>query len=458
MLYDKLVKHVILPLYLFKNKNNTLKRLAILEKGQYLSADEIEKKQIQKLKILLNHCYQNVPFYKARFDGVGFNPQKFSALEDLKQIPYLTKEDIQNNLNMLTAANFNNEELLPYASGGSTVKPTNFYKDLRRMHDSRADQMRHDRWCGWDIGEKFATLWGAQREFEKQPSIKAQIVEKFIYRTYGFNAFDISEKKILEHIETLKKIKPSMILAYANVAFLFANIILNKNIDLSNLKLKGVICSAETLTEEKRKTIESAFHCKVLNRYVSREVGLVASECLQQQGLHIDSDSVFVEIESNGKESLNGEAGEIIVTDLWNYGMPFIRYQMGDVGIKTQQKCSCGRTLPMIKEVKGRTSDFIVDSKGNLVHGEYFTHLFYGLKGVQQFQLIQEDINNITLRILPRNDFTVSDLNPVIDKIKICLGKNVEVVINICMSSFVEQSGKFRFTISKINNNYFRGL
>lgn len=457
MLYEKIAKHIFLPMYFCKTKNHSLKRLSELEKSQYLSVDAIKSKQISDLKKLLIHCYDNVPFYRLRFDSVGFNPTQFTDFSDLSCIPYLTKEDLQNNLHQLVARNFRKESLILDSSGGSTGKPTNFYRDVRRSTEGWADQVRHDRWCGWDLGEKRVLLWGAQREFDVQTSAKYMLVEKYIHRVFGFNAFDITENKILEYIYALKVIKPTMILAYANVAHLFASIIKNKNIDLSHLKLKGLICSAETLTVQKRMEIESAFSCKVLNRYGSREVGLVASECLCQSGLHIDSDSVYVEIEKSGRETVPDETGEIIVTDLWNYGMPFIRYQMGDVGSKSSQSCTCGRNLPIIKNIEGRVSDFIVDSKGGLVHGEYFTHLFYGLEGVDQFQLVQENIDRIRLRIVPGKNFVPSNLDPVVDKIKQCLGKDLIVDVEISESSFVEASGKFRFAISKVSNSLFLG-
>lgn len=456
MIYNKIAKHILLPLYLLKNNDQMLSRLAMLEKSQYLNAESIKVKQLADLKRLLQHCYDNVPFYRERFDAVGFNPAGFSSFSDLCLIPYLTKDDLQKNLQRLVARNFSKENLILDSSGGSTGKPTNFYKDLRRSQEGRADQIRHDRWCGWDLGEKRVLLWGAQREFDTQFSVKYQLVEKYVHRVYGCNAFDISERKVLEYIPILKRIKPTMIIAYANVAYFFAKVIESNGIDLSNIGLKGMICSAETLTEQMRTSIESAFCCKVLNRYGSREVGLIASECLEQDGLHINTDSVYLEIEKRGREAAPGEPGEIIVTDLWNYGMPFVRYQMGDVGAKSVTSCNCGRQLPKIEKVQGRVSDFLVDAKGGLVHGEYFTHLFYGLEGVKQFQMVQETIDRVTLKIVPGNDFVPTVLDPVVFKIKQCLGADVIINIEICASSFIEVSGKFRFTVSKVSNCYFR--
>jgi len=452
-MFKTINKHILFPAYLAKNGNGMLKRLKELEQSQFYREDRLRSLQLQSLQKLLTHCYLNVPFYRERFDSAGFQPGNLTKLEDIKGIPYLTKADIQNYREQLIARTYSRESLVPDSSGGSTGKPTCFFKDLVRHQIRRADQIRHDRWCGWDMGEKFVTLWGAQREFEKTPSLKERLVERYLYRVFGFNAFDITEQKVLEYLEELHRIRPTMIIAYANVAFLFANIIQKHGIDLSRLKLKGLISSAETLTEEKREAIESAFGCKVLNRYGSREVGLIASECPTQEGLHINAENVLVEIRNGGRDADAGELGEIIVTDLWNYGMPFVRYQMGDVGVRSASACSCGRGLPLLKEVTGRVSDFIVDTSGGLVHGEYFTHLFYGLTGIEQFQLIQEERERITLKILPSASYQPHVLEPVIAKIKLCLGDAVQVNVQLSDSSMIETSGKFRFTISRISSD-----
>lgn len=432
-----------------------LSRLEELERTQWLTRERIEQVQFEALKKLLIHCYRNIEFYKERFDSVGFRPEQFSDISEIAAIPYLTKEDIQTYSSRLVARNYRIEDLLPDSSGGSTGKPTNFLKDVRRSQSRRADQIRHDRWCGWDLGEKMVTLWGASRDFEKQPSIKTRLVEKYIYRTYGFNAFDITEEKVLEYLDYLKKIRPTMIVAYANVAYLFARIIYDHDIDMGDLRLKGLISSAETLTEEKRKAIESAFRCKALNRYGSREVGLIASECSRQEGLHINADNVLVEIEAGGKKVAPGESGEIIVTDLWNYGMPFVRFRMEDVATADDHVCSCGRSLPLIKRVEGRVSDFFVDLTGRLIHGEYFTHLFYGVQGIKQFQLIQEAPDRIILKIVPQKDFSDSVLEPIYGKIRLCLGRQTIISMVICEGSLVEASGKFRFTVSKLAGQSF---
>ncbi|GFO56850.1 adenylyltransferase [Geomonas sp. Red276] len=454
-LYDRINKKILFPAYLGLTRNVDLGRLAELKKSQYLPPEEIRAIQFASMKTLLDHCYRNVPLYRERFDQAGFNPDDFRGEADLLRIPTLTKKDLQQEGERLIALNIPRSELIADASGGSTGKPTSFFKDRERNRIRSADKMRHDIWCGWEPGESYATLWGAQREFDLQPPLKARLVERYLYRAFGFNAFDISEEKVLRCLESLKKVRPSMVVAYANVAYLFARIVKRRGLDLAPLEIKGLVSSAETLTPEKRSAIEEAFATKVFNRYGSREVGLVASECRAGEGMHVNAENVVVEILKDGRPAKPGESGEIVVTDLWNYGMPFVRYKMGDVGVATGRLCSCGRGLPLIEGVTGRTSDFLIDERGALVHGEYFTHLFYGLPGIEQFQLIQESRDLVTLNVRPGVGFLPAVLDPVLEKIRLCLGGSVRVQVNQVQQSLVEASGKFRFTISRLSSDHF---
>jgi phenylacetate-CoA ligase len=206
------------------------------------------------------------------------------------------------------------------------------------------------------------------------------------------------------------------------------------------------------LTESKRGIIEKAFSCKVLNRYGSREVGLIASECQQQSGLHINADNLHVEIVKNGKAVPVGESGDILVTDFSNKGMPLIRYNLGDVGRLSKDICSCGRTLPLMQSVEGRSGDFFVADDGSLVHGEYFTHLFYGIEEVIKFQIIQESLIDIQLKIVTKDDRLKDEhINNIKNKTQKILGKQCIVQVEYVKDIPPTASGKSLFTISRVS-------
>ena len=262
----------------------------------------------------------------------------------------------------------------------------------------------------------------------------------------------MSDSVMKSFTKQLENLQPSMILGYANALELYAKYLL-KNEPNHKIKLDGIVSSAETLTEEKRKTIEKALHCKVLNRYGSREVGLIASECKQQKGLHLNADNLLVELVDNQGHEVKEGNGDIVVTDFWNFGMPLIRYKLGDVGKVAESNCNCGRNLPLLGSVEGRSGDFFVKPDGSKIHGEYFTHLFYELPQVKQFQMIQQSFEQIDLKIVESSRQSDRDyLEPIISKTKEMLGKQAQVNIEILDEIKPTSTGKLLFTISKISD------
>jgi len=418
--------------------------MAELEKLQWLSHDNIRTRQFDKLKSIITYAYDNTVFYNKRFKDIGFHPGDFKDLSDLKMLPTLSKNDIQLHLDELTSQSYTEKQILKDSSGGSTGVPTIFHTDKNNRDLRRGAALLTDSWTGWNVGEKTSYLWGADRDTNVIRSLKDKIAHKYIYRTSLLNAFELDKETMLNHVKTLNKEKPSLIIAYANVAFFFSQFLLESKLSVPSPK--GIVSSAETLTTEKRRIIEEAFKCKVLNRYASREIGLIASECTQQDGLHVNAEDVYVEIENNDTI----EFGEIIVTDFNNHAMPFIRYRTGDVGVASSDECICGRGLPLIKEVKGRTSDFILHPNGHLIHGEMFSHAFYGVREIARFQVHQKSIETLDINIIKGQGFTEKHKGIVEDKVKEIIGPDVVITINEVEHIPVPVSGKFKFAISDI--------
>lgn len=445
-MFSALNRHIILPLYLKKQGDKRLERMVELKKLQWLSKDELEARQLNKVKDIVAYAYANVPFYQQRFQDIGFHPEDLKSFKDFHQLPTMNKQDIQQHLAELTSKTFTPDQLLKDSSGGSTGVPTIFYTDKNNRDLRRGAALMSDGWTGWQVGEKSSYLWGADRDTNVIKSIKDKIAHKFIHRTSLLNAFELDEATMRRHVETLNKEKPSLIIAYANVAFFFSKFILESGLSIPSPK--GVVCSAETLTNEKRKIIEKAFGCKALNRYASREIGLIAAECSQQNGLHINTEDVYVEIDNNG----TNELGEIIVTDFNNHAMPFIRYQTGDVGVPSNETCPCGRGMPLLKEVKGRTSDFILHPDGHLIHGESFSHVFYGIAEIARFQVHQKDINTLDINLIKGEGYSADHHDMIKNKAKEIIGDSVHVTVNEVDEIPLPVSGKFKFAISDIAN------
>jgi len=272
------------------------------------------------------------------------------------------------------------------------------------------------------------------------------------FRRIPLDAFDLTEDKMRTYLEVLKKENPTVLQAYAQAMVLFAQFIEREKLSVKPLQLKGIISSAEKLYDHQRELIERVFNCKVFDRYGSREVGLVSSECDKFEGVHLNADNVVVEfLKEDGIPCNPGETGRVVVTDLWNKVMPFIRYDMGDMGIFLEEKCSCGRGFPLMKCVEGRTADFIRLKNGKLIHGEYFTHLFYGVQGIREFQLIQKTENHMEFKIVKAGEVEEEKLEEAFKKMHAFMDAS-DIKIQISYVDKIEKprSGKLRFTISEI--------
>ncbi len=452
-IYSYINRKIIFPLYYWKNKDPRLAQLRKLDQQQYLSKDNLDNLQLTRLQEIVKYAYEHTEYYRRVMVERGLTPDSIKSINDIEKLPVLTKEIIQDHGDELISDEYKKTELIRDASGGSTGEPTVYFKDLNRHNIRRADQIRHDRWSGWDIGERSALIWGAQRDLKSVRSFKEHILSRYIARVWELDAFEMTPKNMNGFIDELIEIKPSMILGYANALYVFAQYILEHHPN-KKIKLKGIISSAETLTENKRSIIEKAFNCKVLNRYGSREVGLIASECKHQSGLHLNADNVLVEILSGEESMPKGERGDIVVTDFFNKGMPFIRYRLEDVGYLSTDQCECGITLPLLGAVEGRTGDFFVGKDNSMVHGEYFTHLFYGIKEIKKFQIIQHTLADVELKIVSKTSGSNVYIPTILEKIKSMLGEQTNVDVKFVDNIPTPASGKSLFTISKVKPIY----
>jgi phenylacetate-CoA ligase len=210
------------------------------------------------------------------------------------------------------------------------------------------------------------------------------------------------------------------------------------------------------LHEHERKVIEEVFGCKVTNRYGCEEVSLIACECEVHNGLHLNLDTLVVEFIYDGKNVSAGEPGSIVVTDLTNYGMPIIRYKVGDVAIPSDRKCPCGRSFPLIEKLEGRVADYVVTPDGKLISGISLTENFAMLlPEVKQIQIIQERTDFFIFKIVKGHDPDHSFENKFASLVEKRFGKNVQHTIHYVDQIPQEASGKYRFCISKVRNPFY---
>ncbi|WP_371803552.1 phenylacetate--CoA ligase family protein [Candidatus Lokiarchaeum ossiferum] len=432
------------------------KRLKQLEESQYYSESDLYELKYNRLIRLVHFCADNVPFYQRIIKRNRINIQNVKDIEVFENVfPIITKSEIQQNYNQFISNKIQFPPINHNSTGGSTGNPLNFLQDRLYYCWKFADRLRHLKWCNWTPWDKIAYLWGSNKDFLnfKQNGIVG--IKEILSNEMFLNSFHMDNQKILHFSKKINKFKPKLIIGYANSLNLFAQFLEQNKIDLT-WKNFVIQSSAETLTPHMRKQIEKSFHAPVFNSYGSREISSIAHECRFHSGLHISEEIRHLEIINSNNEK--SKKGKIVLTDLTNYVFPFLRYENGDVGEFTSNQCKCGRNLKLLNKIYGRSSDFIQTPNGKIIHGEYFTHLFYNQDLIKNFQVIQESINMIRInysRIKNRED---NQLTKILQKIEYEIKNQIDqqLVVEFFEIDEIDTSlsGKRRFVVSKIKINF----
>lgn len=404
----------------------------------------------RRLRKILVFAGLHVPYYRRTWKQIGFDPHSAKLPDDLERLPVLTKEKIRENLSDLIADNVHKSQLMENASGGSTGVPLKFFKDRKYWSIAEALDIYVRHW--WDIKpyDRTAFVWGADRDFGNLSA--RDRFNQWRSRVRGLNAFRMNEDNLREFCQMLSRWQPSYLMGYSSALEALARYAFNQGIN--NLTFKAVRSTAEMLYPDQRELIQGTFHSPVYNFYGSREINNIAAECREQGRLHLISTWRYVELtDDNGRHTSNGELGYVTITDLSCYSMPFIRYRNEDVAKMDSRLCRCKLPSPVIKEILGRSTDIILTPRGDMIHGEYFTHLFYGRNDIIRFQLHQTALDHLLLRYVPIKKIPSDDIKKWIAQISSQVGGEMRIDVEEVESIPVPPSGKHRFTISDVGRN-----
>ncbi|MEO6829491.1 MAG: hypothetical protein ABI164_06740, partial [Acidobacteriaceae bacterium] len=350
------IRNVVHPLWAKRTHPTYRRYLREFERNQYLHPDELRALQMRRLRQQLVDAYRYVPFYRHRMTQAGLTPLDIQTHEDLHLLPVLTKRDIQDHQDLLAASNIPAAKRDRNQTGGSTGSPLQFFVDRERFDSRMASTERHNAWAGLRPGDWYAHLWGSRFDVGDKPDSNPAWRQSLLYRNLTLHTAAVTEEAMMRYVEVLRKYRPRYMLAYAQSAVLFAEFCVANNI--RDIEFKSMIVSAEMLLPGKRQVIEETFGGKVFNRYGCREVSVIASECEYHSGLHVNADALLVEVEP--APHLPTGMGRVLITDLLNRSMPLIRYEIGDLAsLDSDLSCPCGRSLPLIGNIQGRTSDFL---------------------------------------------------------------------------------------------------
>ena len=428
--------------------------LTSLEKSQYWGKNKIEKFQFNRLKKILIHANSHTSFYKKRFEEAGFKPETMNDPSELGKIPLLTKNDIRMNVQHMIADNYLIDQLHNSETGGTSGVKMKFYRDNACLSPKEAALYRFDKWTGWDFGERMGIVWPAQQDYIGHWTLKSRIKNELYLRQVVFPAAILNEELIDGYVKLLLKKRPTMIRAFSSPLYEIAKYIKDKGIE--SISMKGIVTTGEPLYEHQRQVISSAFHCDVFNSYRSREAGPMAQECEMHSGLHINAESLYIETVANEEENhTEKKHGEIVVTDLLNYGMPLIRYKMGDIGIISKVACGCGRGLPLLKEIVGRTGDFLYAGDGKkIAAGSLVLYLVDEAPGlVGQVQVIQNKINHLIIKMTTDPPPSQKIIEYQKNTVRRLFGEAMNISFEIVEKIPRGPSGKYRFAINNLNKD-----
>ncbi len=441
------IKNISFPVLAYRDGlRGIMHDMKELDESQFWPPERIHNIQKARLKFLLIHAYENTDFYKKRFDESGFNPYTFRHTDELAALPILTKDQIRENLPALVARNFRKDQIHISETGGTSGVKMRFYRDNACLAKKEAAINRFGKWTGWGIGEYMGLVWPAHQDFMSSHRLKARIKNEFYKRLVIFPAALIDDRMCEDYMRKLMRKKPTMILAFSSPIHELARYV--EKSGLAGIGLKGIISTGEPLYDHQRDLVSRAFGCKVFDSYRSREVGPMAQECEFHNGMHINAEHLHIEL--HNKKQITGSSesmGEVIVTDLLNYGMPFIRYNMSDMAVMSDRSCPCGRGLPMIDKVMGRALDVFVTPDGKLVSTiALVMYLVNGAPGlIGQMQILQDAVDHLTFRMtrdpLPAKE-VMDHQKKIVAKI---FGDRMRITYDFVDKIPKEPSGKYHF-------------
>ena len=441
--YTALVSRVLFPLHERLKQHHSLALLRQMENSQWWPRERIMAMQQARLRALLLHASEHVPYYRQAYARSGFDA---TSCPDLGKLPVLRKSDINAHREDFRADAAG--QLQRYSTGGSSGEPLIFYLGKQRISHDVAAKWRATRWWGVDIGDREAVLWGSPIELHAQDRWRAR--RDRLLRSVLLPAFDLTPVRLDQYLAHLQKQRPAILFGYPSVMCLLVRHAHMRGMALDKLGIRIVFVTAERLYEDQRRLLTTAFAAPVANGYGGRDAGFIAHEC-PEGGMHITAEDVIVEIlDPQGQPLPPGESGAIVVTHLASHDFPFIRYATGDIGALDPHPCPCGRGLPLLQRVEGRVTDFVIARDGTVMHGLALIYILRDLPQVHAFKIIQESLDCTRILLVSNDGLSPALKLSIITQFRARLGSSVDVVIEEVAAIPAEASGKHRYVTSKL--------
>ncbi|HHV23596.1 MAG TPA: phenylacetate--CoA ligase family protein [Methanosarcina sp.] len=405
----------------------TTEKVINLDETQWWTLEELRELQEFRLRKMVKYAYNQLPGYRKKFDRAGVSPEQIRSLDDLPKIPMTTREELQNN------PEFVNEKLISGTlyTGGSTGTSLKYYESKESGKIRWNAHLRGWFWNGYRPGKRLAVIASAQGIVKEENTLNL--------------SGDMKTENLQKNIEELKKFRPQHLRGYVGSLYILAKYCLDNEISIEGIESIDPI--SENLYDFQRTTMEKAFNCPVYEEYCCNDGGACAWECGAHEGLHYFMERAIIE----------DVDGEMVVTDLWNRAMPFIRYKNGDSVIFLDKKCSCGRELPLIK-VKGRDNDIII-TKNGMISPSFMVHHGMGIEtidhsktnfrdGIRAVQYVQKPGYILEVNLVKNPWCNNDDIRAFEDKVS-SIAEGMSVKINYVSDIPSTKKGKRAFIINE---------
>ena len=424
---------------------------ALMQESEWWHRDQMIAWQEERLRAVVRHAYEHVPYYRALFNRHGVNATSFRGVDDLHRIPLLTRNDIKANISDLRSRVAKPRQLAEGHTSGTTGSPLTVFYDRDMMAMSYAALDRQYAWAGARLkrgGDRIAIIRGniivplAQRAppFWRRNHLHNQLL---------LSNFHLSPETFDSYLRALKCFNPVALDGYPSSVYVLAKMLLNRGLRMS---LKAVLTSSETLFDFQREAIERAFGCKVFDYFGSAERVLFAAECDRHEGHHICEEYGLAElVDEAGSPVPSGTEGYLVGTTLHNLGFPLIRYRTSDRTRLREIQCSCGRRLRVMDDVATKAEDLLRLRDGRLISPSVLTHPFKPVDSIEASQLLQTDLDRLLIRIIRRPDYSDKDSEHLVRELKARLGENMRIDIEFVESLPRTPAGKFKWVTSQVD-------
>ena len=386
-MYEQLFRRALFPAYeRLGHRRGTARYLAEYERTQWLDPAALRQHQLGGLNRLLAHAWANVPFLRRHWAEHGVEPGPLEDPAELSRYPTLTKAQIKANYQDMIAVPWRGRTMGKATGGSTSGEPFRFEYTMESYARRTAVMWRGYAWAGAPLGRRSVYVWGAGPPAGRWRTLKDRLYHAAFNRT-NVNAYGIRDDNLDEYLAVIDRVRPRVLVGYVAPLLVLARGLAARGRTLQGVE--SVVTGAEALHEPEREVMMAGFGCPVFNTYGCREFMLLASECGPRKGLHVTADNLVLETVDASGAPVRGKPGEVAVTDLHNYGMPFVRYLNGDRATYAETTCSCGRGLPLLSSVEGRVLDLIVTPDGRQIPGEYFVHVMLEWPQVRQWRFVQ---------------------------------------------------------------------